>query len=108
MRTRTCGKSRGLLLKNYELLLDGFPFDVDRLGKNLALVNTVERGAQFGAGASTDDIATHFFQERKLLRARIECHEVGLHSAFAPPPDIPCDVVRAAPVCVVTVGDDEQ
>src|SRR4249920_4125366 len=108
MRTRTCGESRGLLLKNYELLPGGFPLATGRLGKDLALVDTVERRAQLDARSSANHIAADVLQKRELFRAGIEGDEVGLHAAFALPPDVARDVIWAASVRVLAVGDDEQ
>src|SRR4051794_1141278 len=60
-----------------------FPLGVGRLSEDLALVNAVERGAQFRPGAGANHVAADLLQERELLRAGVERDEVHLHGPLA-------------------------
>src|SRR6266850_4960953 len=89
-------------------LLDRFPLAADRLGEDFALVDAVERGAELGAGARTDHVSADILEERELFGAGIERDEVHLHAPLALAPDLARDIVGAAAVGVLAVGDDEQ
>ena len=73
----------------------GFPFaGVGRLGKDLALIDAVERRAQLGAVAGADDVAADVLQKRELRGVGVERDEVDLHGAVALAEDVARDVVR--------------
>jgi len=50
------------------------------------------------AGAGADDVAADLFQERELLRGRVERHEVHLHRALALAEDLARDAFGSRPL----------
>src|SRR5262245_58578766 len=86
-----------------------FPFAAARrLGENSALVNLVERLTKLGAVGGTNHVASHFFEKREFLRARVEGDKRDLNSTFALRENLAGDVIRSATCSVLTVGDDQK
>src|SRR6185503_4422498 len=76
--------------------------------EDFALINAVERLPQLDAGAGADDVAADLLQERELLGAGVERHEIDLNGAFALARDLPHHLVGGAAARIFAVGDDQQ